>query len=252
MSRSAQILQIDPPNELTFKGPFSAEVVTSQLTLTNPSAQSVCFKVKTTAPKRYCVRPNSGVIPSKQSVNVAVMLQPFDSTTASLEQSSRHKFMVQSCVSPDDSLPLDSIWKSVPAEQFMDSKLRVVFQEGVAEGKGDQTQSTAAEWHGVVADQSTLLLHSALSSPKSSNVEAELRKAIDERKRATADYDRLEKEYSALKERMSKMSASVGASDMKTGSVQLRDTGEQGYPLWVLLLVAVMALLFGAIAAKLV
>ena len=47
-------------------GPFE-EVVTATLTLENPSNEKVGFKVKTTAPKQYCVRPNSGVIdPSGQ------------------------------------------------------------------------------------------------------------------------------------------------------------------------------------------
>lgn len=51
-------------------GPFT-DVVTSELKLVNPSEQKVCFKVKTTAPKRYCVRPNSGIIEPSQSVNVS-------------------------------------------------------------------------------------------------------------------------------------------------------------------------------------
>ena len=44
-----------------FSGPFT-QIVTSELSLKNPSARRVLFKVKTTAPKRYCVRPNSGVL----------------------------------------------------------------------------------------------------------------------------------------------------------------------------------------------
>lgn len=49
------------PSILWFLGPFT-EVVTTKLTLRNPSNERVGFKVKTTAPKQYCVRPNSGVI----------------------------------------------------------------------------------------------------------------------------------------------------------------------------------------------
>ena len=43
-------------------GPFSS-VVTTSLTLKNPTNEKIGFKVKTTAPKQYCVRPNSGIIP---------------------------------------------------------------------------------------------------------------------------------------------------------------------------------------------
>ena len=51
-------------------GPFT-DVVTADLKLANPSEKKVCFKVKTTAPKRYCVRPNSGIIDPGQAVTVA-------------------------------------------------------------------------------------------------------------------------------------------------------------------------------------
>lgn len=52
------------------KGPFT-DVVTSYLKLTNPIDRPVCFKVKTTAPKKYCVRPNSGILKPKQKATVA-------------------------------------------------------------------------------------------------------------------------------------------------------------------------------------
>lgn len=48
-------------------------MVTAHIKLTNPTDKIVCFKVKTTAPKRYCVRPNSGTIESKKSTDVAGM-----------------------------------------------------------------------------------------------------------------------------------------------------------------------------------
>ena len=57
-------------NYFTISGPFT-DVVTADLKLSNPSEKRVCFKVKTTAPKRYCVRPNSGIIEPNQSVSVA-------------------------------------------------------------------------------------------------------------------------------------------------------------------------------------
>ena len=55
---------------LCVSGPFT-DVVVSDLKLTNPTDKRVCFKVKTTAPKRYCVRPNSGLIEAGSSVTVA-------------------------------------------------------------------------------------------------------------------------------------------------------------------------------------
>jgi hypothetical protein len=49
-------------------GPYTS-VVTSELKLTNPTQKRILFKVKTTAPKCYCVRPNSGILePGGQAV----------------------------------------------------------------------------------------------------------------------------------------------------------------------------------------
>lgn len=39
--------------------------------LKNPSDKKVCFKIKTTAPKKYCVRPNSGVLEPDDTVEIA-------------------------------------------------------------------------------------------------------------------------------------------------------------------------------------
>lgn len=55
---------------LCLPGPFT-DVVTTNLKLKNPSDRRVCFKVKTTAPRRYCVRPNSGVIDAGATVVIS-------------------------------------------------------------------------------------------------------------------------------------------------------------------------------------
>lgn len=118
-----QILILNPQSELHFNGPFTG-VTTSQLELFNPSEQRVCFKVKTTAPKRYCVRPNSGLLEPKQTIHVAVMLQPFDYDPS---EKNKHKFMVQTMCAPEGDVNLETLWKEATAENLMDSKLRCVF-----------------------------------------------------------------------------------------------------------------------------
>ena len=57
-----QAMTIEPRSEIAFRGPYT-DVVESVLRLSNPSqAKQMAFKVKTTAPKQYCVRPNSGFV----------------------------------------------------------------------------------------------------------------------------------------------------------------------------------------------
>lgn len=52
-----------------FVGPLT-QLVKRTLQVTNPNNQPVAFKVKTTAPKQYCVRPNSGRIEPGEKVDV--------------------------------------------------------------------------------------------------------------------------------------------------------------------------------------
>jgi len=123
-----QVLKIEPKNELHFKGPYT-EIATEYLTLSNPSDRRVCFKIKTTAPKRYCVRPNSGIIDAKSSTVIAVMLQPsppVDSQQIN-EFKNKHKFMVQTTFAPDGEVNQESLWKKVDPLAIMESKLKCVF-----------------------------------------------------------------------------------------------------------------------------
>jgi len=118
-----QVLVIKPPHELSFVGPFT-QPVSSVMYLSNPSDRKVCFKIKTTAPKRYCVKPNSGVVDPDDSVKISVSLQPFDFDPA---DKNKHKFMVQSMYAPEGEIYQEQLWKEVDSSQLMDSKLKCVF-----------------------------------------------------------------------------------------------------------------------------
>jgi hypothetical protein len=49
------------------------KVAVAQLSATNNSSDTAyAFKVKTTNPKRYCVRPNVGFVPKGQTAHVSV------------------------------------------------------------------------------------------------------------------------------------------------------------------------------------
>ncbi|KTF87733.1 hypothetical protein cypCar_00047027, partial [Cyprinus carpio] len=105
--------------------PFT-DVVTANLKLKNPSERKVCFKVKTTAPRRYCVRPNSGIIDPGAAVIISVMLQPFEYDP---NEKSKHKFMVQTIFAPaaatDTEALNDADSASKPAAVLNSSKLDV-------------------------------------------------------------------------------------------------------------------------------
>lgn len=128
-NKPPQVLILTPSDGITFEGPFN-RVVTSYLELRNPSYKRVCFKVKTTAPRRYCVRPNSGLIEPNMNVRISIMLQPIEDENK--DERMRHKFMVQSTFVDDvGEIKIDKVWES--ATQVMDSKLKCVFEDGLSD-----------------------------------------------------------------------------------------------------------------------
>jgi len=117
------------PAELGFRRPFNHEV-TEILKLSNPNSAPVAFKVKTTAPKQYCVRPNSGIIEPNESVEVQVLLQAMKEEPP-LDAKCRDKFLVQSVLTSADQDPnVTTLWQTVEKtakNTIQERKIRVNF-----------------------------------------------------------------------------------------------------------------------------
>lgn len=116
--------------ELGFKRPFQHEV-SQVLKLKNPHSNPVAFKVKTTAPKQYCVRPNSGRIEAGKDVEVQVLLQAMKEDPPA-DAKCRDKFLVQSvAVTADKEFSnVASIWSHIEQtakSTIQERKIRVVF-----------------------------------------------------------------------------------------------------------------------------
>jgi len=129
-------VEIDP-TELGFHRPFTMEVQ-QILKIRNPNHTPVAFKVKTTAPKQYCVRPNSGRIEPGKEVEVTVLLQAMK-VEPPADAKCRDKFLVQSvAVTADKEFTnIAAIWQHVDEAErssVQEKKIRVVYlsPEGVA------------------------------------------------------------------------------------------------------------------------
>jgi vesicle-associated membrane protein-associated protein B len=99
------------------------------LSLTNPQDHQICFKVRTTAPKRYSVRPNNGVIEGQSTAKVMIFRQGTDSGPSNSEPSNSAKgdrFMIQSMATPSDPFDADLIWKAPDPGAVRSFKLRAV------------------------------------------------------------------------------------------------------------------------------
>ena len=118
-------LQISPDNALQFtltrdsseqgskSGSTNEGTVRCYMTLkhTGKVNSHIAFKVKTTQPRRYLVRPNQGVVAPNQSETVTIilvekdkqaLLQSFDRLGQGALDHSKDKFLVQSCVVTED------------------------------------------------------------------------------------------------------------------------------------------------------
>ncbi|XP_040059673.1 vesicle-associated membrane protein-associated protein B/C [Gasterosteus aculeatus] len=192
MARPEQVLLLEPQHELKFRGPFS-DVVTTYLKLSNPTDRNVCFKVKTTAPRRYCVRPNSGIIDAGTSINVSVMLQPFDYDP---NEKSKHKFMVQSVLAPPDMTDMEGVWKEAKPDELMDSKLRCAFEMPVENEKTHDAESNKMS-SGLLKSESSTLPPKSMSSTLD---DGEVKKIMEECKRLQMEAQRLREENKQIRE----------------------------------------------------
>jgi len=231
-----QVLIIEPQHELSFVGPFTTAVAAT-MSLRNPSDRKVCFKIKTTAPKRYCVKPNSGVIGAKESVQVVVSLQPFEYDP---NEKNRHKFMVQAMFAPDGEFNPDTLWKEADGSQQMDSKLKCVFVmpetdagNPIVANNGDLTEKSTNEKADVHSIPTSSVPTSKPSAPKVSysdggsgnedkSSETALKKSVDEIKKLQEEISSLRHDNLQLKEEVLRakrlVSARAGPGSNNEGS----------------------------------
>ncbi|XP_074317296.1 vesicle-associated protein 2-1-like isoform X1 [Silene latifolia] len=124
---SAKHLISVQPEDLKFV--FELEKQTfCDLKVTNNTDQNVAFKVKTTSPKKYFVRPNTGVIHPWDSCVIRVTLQAQREYPPDMQ--CKDKFLLQSTiVSPNsevDELPQDTFNKD-NGRTVEECKLKVVY-----------------------------------------------------------------------------------------------------------------------------
>ncbi|CCE63165.1 hypothetical protein TPHA_0E00700 [Tetrapisispora phaffii CBS 4417] len=118
------------PDVLEFKSPFTVQS-TEYASITNNSNETIAFKVKTTAPKFYCVRPNAAVVAPGETVQVQIILLGLSEEPAA-DFKCRDKFLVITLPAPYDldGKPVADVWPSLEAEfkqQAVSKKMKVKY-----------------------------------------------------------------------------------------------------------------------------
>ncbi|XP_072930991.1 vesicle-associated membrane protein-associated protein A isoform X2 [Epargyreus clarus] len=207
-----QVLTIEPQNELKFKVDVSGlfePSCTSYMRLYNPTTDTVLFKIKTTAPKKYCVRPNSGVLEPNCKVDIAITPQP---VYVDSNEKHKHKFMVQSVIAPAGKTNIDQVWKEISPDQLMDYKLKCVFETprgtNLNDAGDNAAQNEISKKRVAVADEGKPSTKTTFA--KSENLENDLQKATNEVIHLREEESKLRHENLRLKEELLRLHQQVG------------------------------------------
>nr|BAN66032.1 vesicle-associated membrane protein, putative [Babesia bovis] len=115
-----QLLRITPEEVIEFPLVLYTPL-NANLKLENISDESVAFKIKTTAPKGYLVRPSTGVIKAGEHQSVQIILQPLTEAPRAVND----RFLVQSVnYASEEPVPKD-LWSSVDKSQVGEHRLSV-------------------------------------------------------------------------------------------------------------------------------
>ncbi|CAH8362465.1 unnamed protein product [Eruca vesicaria subsp. sativa] len=193
------------PTELKF--PFELKKQSScSLQITNKTTDKVvAFKVKTTNPRKYCVRPNTGVVLPGDSCNVTVTMQA--QKEAPLDMQCKDKFLVQSVIVSDATTSKDvlaEMFNKEPGRVIEDFKLRVVYipanppspvPEGSEEGYSPRTDVAASSLF--LDDHVSRTLEE--TNEKSSEAWSMIHKLTEEKTSAVQQCQKLRQELELLK-----------------------------------------------------
>eukprot|EP00245_Coleochaete_scutata_P010873 TRINITY_DN392_c0_g2_i1.p1 TRINITY_DN392_c0_g2~~TRINITY_DN392_c0_g2_i1.p1 ORF type:complete len:256 (+),score=52.22 TRINITY_DN392_c0_g2_i1:164-931(+) len=240
------------PTELKF--PFELKKqISCQLSLQNRTNEYVAFKVKTTSPKKYCVRPNTGRIAPQSSADITVTMQA--QREAPPDMLCKDKFLVQSViVSGADNN------KEVPPELFSkdgghglevrEAKLKVLYvsppappspvAEGSEEGLSPKTPflDQLDRFSTDTLPKDVKELHAKLIDAK-----GEVAAMTNRYNEAMSLSQKHEKELLALQKTMdAKIAAAVGST---RGLRTPKQAPPTGYSLWMMMLVAIIFFFIG-------
>ncbi|XP_022770246.1 vesicle-associated protein 1-2-like [Durio zibethinus] len=207
---AGEFLSIEP-QELQF--PFELrKQISCSLNLSNKTDDYVGFKVKTTNPKKYCVRPNTGVVLPRSTCNVIVTMQA--QKEAPLDMQCKDKFLLQTVVASAGAAPKDitpEMFNKESGHHVEECKLRVVYvapprppspvREGSEEGSSprasfsDNGSLNAAEFTSVSRP------HVERHEPQNNSYDARslISKLTDEKNSAIQQNNKLQQELELLR-----------------------------------------------------
>lgn len=106
---AGELLRLNPSKTLIFK--TDNDIITAQLTITNIDENPISYKIRTTAPEKYTVKPSSGILLINASQNIQIVV----SSGFQISSVVKDRFLVAAMnVSNGNMQPkeLSKLWKS--------------------------------------------------------------------------------------------------------------------------------------------
>ncbi|KAL7125897.1 hypothetical protein ABFS83_14G147000 [Erythranthe nasuta] len=205
---NGDLLQIEP---LELQFPFELKKqISCSMQLTNKSDNPVAFKVKTTNPKKYCVRPNTGVVMPHSNCDVTVTMQA--QKEAPPDMQCRDKFLLQSVVVASGLTAKDitpEMFNKESGNQVDESKLRVVYvpppqppspvREGSEEGSSPRASVSDNGTINQTSDFNMMSKAFVEQHESSSEVKALISKLTEEKHSAVQQNNKLQQELELLR-----------------------------------------------------
>ncbi|KAE8715230.1 Vesicle-associated protein 1-3 [Hibiscus syriacus] len=196
------------PSELKFQFELRRQC-SCHMQLTNKTGKYVAFKVKTTNPKKYCVRPNSGIVFPGGSCNVTVTMQ---AQKEAPPEPCRDKFLIQSVIAPDGSTNKDitpEMFNKEDGRVVKEFKMRVIYipanpPSPVPEGseEGSPPRASSQEKGNQNFEEVSRSLED--TKEKSSEAWSAISKLTDEKASALQQNQRLRQELETMRKDISK------------------------------------------------
>ncbi|XP_010264263.1 PREDICTED: vesicle-associated protein 1-1-like [Nelumbo nucifera] len=214
---SGELLSIEP-QELKF--PFELKKqISCSLQLSNKTDNYVAFKVKTTNPKKYCVRPNTGIVLPRSTCDVIVTMQA--QREAPPDMQCKDKFLLQSVFASPGATVKDinpETFNKESGNHIEECKLRVVYvsppqpPSPVPEGseEGSSPRASISDNGNLNVSEFTSVSR-AYSEPqeKSSEAKAIISKLTEEKSFAIQQSNKLRQELELLRREANKSHGGV-------------------------------------------
>ncbi|CAJ1335497.1 unnamed protein product [Effrenium voratum] len=204
------LLELDPSTTLHFCKTPTNMSPNRKLMLINKTSGHVAFKVKTTAPKSYLVRPSASTLSPHGREEVTIILQPPG-------EGQNHRFLVQAVQVNSEKPVSREQWAEFKKEMIEEQRLNVVLEE--CETDQDPKQESFGFGSGPVTDAS-----------RAGEAPADLQ----------VKYDELVQYTLMLEKQKKKLEAEI--EDLK-GSKSLSSSEGGGYNTTTIVLVALFAFL---------